>query len=373
MYNFESVIKDLNKIASPNKYKKIFVLTGKKSFFLSGANKIIDKFLSNRECSFYFKKSKIPQIEELKRIIIKINKFEPDLVLAIGGGAVLDYAKIANSFDNIQNLNSRIIRSTYKVKKKRPLLAIPTTAGSGAEVTSNAVIYINKIKYSVEHSSLTPDFYLLIPEIVVGLNSKIKSSSGFDAIAQSIESLLSKKSNLKSVNFAKKSLKISLKNFINFVKKPNLENTYQMCLAANYSGKAISISKTTAPHALSYPFTAHFGINHGHAVSLTLNDFLKFNYENIKYADCKFNLKERYNTLFKLTNSSSINDFNHFLDNLKRNAKLESNFKKLKIDINRSMPIILSGVNIKRLSNNPIKLKISDLKLILKNKPLKIK
>ena len=230
------------------------------------------------------------------------------------------------------------------------------------------MIYINKIKYSVEHSSLTPDFYLLIPEIVVGLNSKIKSSSGFDAIAQSIESLLSKKSNPKSVSFAKKSLKISLKNFINFVKKPNLENTYQMCLAANYSGKAISISKTTAPHALSYPFTAHFGINHGHAVSLTLNDFLKFNYENIKYADCKFNLKERYNTLFKLTNSQSINDFNHFLDNLKRNAKLESNFKKLKIDINRSMPKILSGVNIQRLSNNPIKLKISDLKLILRNK-----
>ena len=117
MYKFESVIKSLNKIASPNKYKKIFILTGKKSFFLSGAKKIIDKFLSNREYSFYFKKSKIPQVDELKRIIIKINKFEPDLVLAIGGGAVLDYAKIANSFDNIQNLNSRIIRSTYKVKK----------------------------------------------------------------------------------------------------------------------------------------------------------------------------------------------------------------------------------------------------------------
>ena len=53
-----------------------------------------------------------------------------------------------------------------------------------------------------------------------------------------------------------------------------------MCVAANYSGKAISISKTTAPHALSYPFTAHFGISHGHAVSLTLNDFLVFNFKN---------------------------------------------------------------------------------------------
>ena len=73
-----------------------------------------------------------------------------------------------------------------------------------------------------------------------------------------------------------KSLKFSLANYIDHIKNPSLENTFKMCLAANFSGKAISISKTTAPHALSYPFTSYFGINHGHAVSLTFNDFLKF-------------------------------------------------------------------------------------------------
>ena len=55
-----------------------------------------------------------------------------------------------------------------------------------------------------------------------------------------------------------------------------------MLKAANYSGKAINLTKTTAPHAVSYPFTAHYGISHGHAVALTFTDFMKFNFENIK-------------------------------------------------------------------------------------------
>ena len=288
--------------------------------------------------------------------------------MAIGGGAVLDYAKIANILNETDNLKFQIINAKYMIKKRRPLLAIPTTAGSGAEVTANGVIYIEKIKYSVENKSLVPDYFLLIPELVIGLKRNLKSSAGFDAIAQSIESLLSKKSNTKSVKHATKSLKFSLANYIDHIKNPSLENTFKMCLAANFSGKAISISKTTAPHALSYPFTSHFGINHGHAVSLTFNDFLKFNFENIQYADCNFNLKERYKILFNLTKTSNIKELDLFIKNIKKKANLESNLKKLKVDINKSLPLILKGVNLQRLSNNPIKLEISDLKFILKNK-----
>ena len=67
-----------------------------------------------------------------------------------------------------------------------------------------------------------------------------------------------------------------------------------MLIASNLAGKAINISKTTAPHAISYPFTSHFGISHGHAVSLTLNEFLKFNYKNMKLSKSNFDLKNRY-------------------------------------------------------------------------------
>ena len=357
---------DLFLFVKKEKFKKIFILCGKKSFKKSGAQNILSSILKEKHTYFYFKLSPYPEINELKKIIYSIKEFSPDLIISIGGGSVIDYAKIAKVLEAGNNLVSDIKNSSCKIKEKNiKLLAIPTTAGAGAEVTSSAVIYINKIKYSVESEKLKPDYFFLIPDLVIGAPKKIKSSAGFDAIAQAIESLISKKSNVKSVNFAKKSLKISLKYFLEFLKKPNQKNTSAMCLAANLSGKAINISRTTAPHAVSYPFTSHYNISHGHAVSLTLNKFLVFNYKNIDLANCNFNLKERYNILFELTGCKNINHFDHFLSHIQKEARLEDNFAKLRININKSYPKIIDGINMQRLSNNPIELKRKDLKKIL--------
>ena len=136
-------------------------------------------------------------------------------------------------------------------------------------------------------------------------------------------------------------------------------------MAANLSGEAISISKTTAPHAFSYPFTAIYNISHGHAVSLTLNKFLRFNYDNFQLADCNFDLQNRYQIIFDTTKTSNISDLNNFLSKLKKEANLENDFKKLGIDIEKDYENIISGVNILRLSNNPIKLEKQDLKKII--------
>ena len=87
-----------------------------------------------------------------------------------------------------------------------------------------------------------------------------------------------------------------------------------MCLAANFSGKAISISKTTAPHAVSYPFTSYFGISHGHAVALNLGKFLKFNYSNLEKSKTSFNLNERYKLIFDATKTNSINELITLID-----------------------------------------------------------
>ena len=372
-FNFSSK-KDLVTFLNVERFKKIFVLTGNISYKLSGIGEILDKYLISKKnksfsTKFYFKKSPIPIYEELKDIISEINKFKPDLIISAGGGSVIDYAKIANVLFNENDLSNKIINSSYLLKGKlAKLCAIPTTAGSGAEVTSNAVIYLNKIKYSIEGNYLLPDYFFLLPEIVAKVPKKLKACSGFDAISQSIESLISKKSNSESLDFAKKSLSISLKYFIDYLNKPSEENSSAMCFAANLSGKAINISKTTAPHALSYPFTSIFGINHGHAVSLTLNDFLNFNYKNISQANCDFDLKKRFEIIFKLTKSKNINDLDKFIINLKLNSKLESNFKKLGINIENDYSKIISGVNSQRLQNNPIKLTEIDIKnILLKN------
>ena len=109
-------------------------------------------------------KNKYPEIKELKKIILYTRRIKPDLIIAVGGGSVIDYAKMANILNPEKNLTKQIINSDYgKIKKFTKLLAIPTTAGTGAEVTSNAVIYIGKIKFSVESELLKPNYFIIIP------------------------------------------------------------------------------------------------------------------------------------------------------------------------------------------------------------------
>ncbi len=364
-------IKKLNEFKSyylQNTLKKKIIISGSRSFNKSGASKVLSFLLKDRNAIFFFKKSFIPELSELKKIIklIKINK--PDIIIAIGGGSVLDYAKIASVLYKENNIKEKIIYNDYSIKKKIPLVAIPTTAGSGAEVTANAVIYINNIKHSVEHNIFKPNYFFIIPNLIIKASKKIKASSGFDAISQSIESIISKKSNQTSLSFAKRSLKISLKNYLKYLNYPNNNNTFKMAIAANLSGKAISISKTNAPHALSYPFTSIFGISHGHAVSLTLNDFLKFNFFHQNKANCNFNLSSRYKIIFDLFNVKTIYELDNKISLIKKKALLENNFSNLGIKIKRDYSKIITGVNIQRLSNNPVDLSKKDIKFILFNK-----
>lgn len=364
-----SQIKDFKKIINSKKFNKIFLITGKNSYYKSKADKFL-KISKDKTIKYYFKKSYLPEFNELKEILKEVKKFNPDVILAIGGGAVIDYAKIASIIDDMEftNLKKKLLSYTKIGKTKvYPLIAIPTTAGSGAEVTSNAVIYINRIKYSVEDRLLIPNYFFLFKNLIINNPKKLKSSAGFDAIAQAVESLISMKSNETSVSFAKKSLILSTKNYISFVSKPNNENSKNMLIASNLAGKAINISKTTAPHAVSYPFSTLFGISHGHAVSLTFEKFLLFNYKKINYSEASFNLKNRYQIIFDSFNVKNINELYHKIKFLKKEANLEDSYSKLKINLNSNLNQILRQINILRLKNNPVPLNKKDIKYILTN------
>ena len=357
---------DIKKYFNDKFVKKILILCGEKSIKQINFKQKINELGINKELIYFEKNSPFPEYNELIQICKTAQKFEPDLIVAVGGGSVIDYAKIVSVLNfNDKNIREKIIFNKIEFKKKYKVLAIPTTAGSGAEVTSSSVIYIDKIKYSVENKLIRPDNFLLIPELVDFGNKKIKASAGFDAISQAIESILSKKSNKESLMFAEKSLKISIINFIKHLKLTNKENTFKMCYSSNLAGEAINISKTTAPHAVSSPFTSYFGISHGHAVALNLSKFLKFNYMNINKSENNIDLNKRYKKIFSSTNTNNINELVNLVDNLAKEAGLELNYKKLGININDNIDLILNGINEKRLENNPINLSIQDLKNII--------
>jgi alcohol dehydrogenase len=359
---------DIRKFIDDKSFKKIFILCGKKSFVTSGAEVLFKKIITKKQIKLFYKNSELPILEELIEIIKKIKDFKPDLILAVGGGAVIDYAKIANVIDLRPDLVSLIINYSYPFKQKYTKLAvIPTTAGSGAEVTSNAVIYVDGIKHSFESELLIPDNFFLIPEFLISAPNKIKASAGFDAIAQALESLVSIKSSDQSVGYATKSLKISINSYISFLNDPNLKNATEMSIASNLAGKAISISKTTAPHATSYPFTSLFNISHGHAVGLFFENFFKFNFDNLNESKTSFVLKKRFDLIFNLFDVENINDFNSKISLIKKKAKLEDNLKILNINIEENAEKIIKGINLLRLGNNPVKIDGNDiLKIITK-------
>jgi alcohol dehydrogenase class IV len=358
---------DIEKFVSDKSFKKIFILSGKKSFVTSGAENFFKKIVKNKDIKFFYKHAEVPVLDELIKIITEIRNYKPDLLLAVGGGTVIDYAKIANVVDLRPDLTQLIVNYSYPLKKKfTNLVVIPTTAGSGAEITSNAVIYVDKIKYSFESELLIPNNYFLIPEFLISAPNKIKASAGFDAIAQALESIVSKKSNNQSIDYASKSLKISTNSYISFLKNPNMKNATEMSIAANLAGKAISISKTTAPHATSYPFTSLFNISHGHAVSLFFEKFFKFNYDNKDKSDTSFDLKKRFDLIFDIFNTSNINNFNSKISLIKKEANLEDDMKKLNINIEKNSENIIKGINLLRLGNNPVKIDEIDIRQIIK-------
>ena len=357
-----SSTEDIKKFINDNSFKKIFVLCGKKSFVTSGAKIFFKELLNKKETKLFYKNSELPILEELIDIINAIKSFKPDLILAVGGGAVIDYAKIANVVEVRDDLADLIVNYSYPFKKKYTKLAvIPTTAGSGAEVTSNAVIYVDGIKHSFESELLLPDNFFLIPEFLMSAPNKIKASAGFDAIAQALESLISKKSNDQSVEYASKSLRVSINSYISFLNEPNLKNATEMSIASNLAGKAISISKTTAPHAASYPFTSLFNISHGHAVGLFFENFFKFNYDNLNRSETSFDLKQRFNLIFDLFYVRNFNDFSNKITLIKKQANLVDNLDILNIDIKQSSEKIIKGINLLRLGNNPVKIDGKDI------------
>lgn len=264
------------------KNKKIFFITGKKSFYRSGANNFFKEFVNKNNCYFYFKKEYIPQFSELKIILKKSNEFKPDFIFGIGGGCVLDYSKLVKNLyetDDVKNIIKKniILSNTNSIK----LYLFPTTAGSGSEATTFSAIYFKHKKMSYDSKKNLVAQIIYLPKVLMKCSKYNRSSSGIDAFNQALESIFSRSANNLSIRYSKKSLNLLLAYLIKHVNNPNDNTSKKMVLAAYYAGKAINIAKTNAPHALSYPFTYYYNIDHGFAVSLTFLKVLKFNYKNI--------------------------------------------------------------------------------------------
>ena len=148
-FGFDS-IRNLKDILEKENPEKIFLVTGKESYEKSGAKESLSQYLKNYDFVHFNDFSSIPLLEDIKKGINILRKEKCDLVIAIGGGSVIDVAKLTNIFSAQHNEAIDYIKNIQDIKKPgQSLIAIPTTSGSGSEATHFAVIYVGQKKFSI--------------------------------------------------------------------------------------------------------------------------------------------------------------------------------------------------------------------------------
>lgn len=364
-------IKKLPDILDDFKVKKVFLVTGKKSFSESGIESKINRLLTKFELKRFFDFDTNPKIEDIEKGLKEFKEFSPDIIVAVGGGSVIDIAKsvgiLAGESGSIEDF---VLGKNKLNDRKMPLIAIPTTSGSGSEATHFAAIGIGDTKYALAHLSLLPDVSIVDPELTYSLPAKITAETGADALCQAIESYWSINSTDESKGYARESMKLAYMNLKDAVLAPNESARVAMSKASFLAGKAINISKTTACHAFSYPLTSRYGIMHGHAVALTLPEVLIYNSE-VSEAD----LNDTRGVEYARRNIGEIVEALG-LENISDTA---SGLKKLFEDIGFHMSLsdfgikeediffIIENVGYERLKNNPRKIETETAKKILEN------
>lgn len=186
-------------------------------------------------------------------------------IVAVGGGSAMDVAKCVKLYSNMSNSESYLKQTI--VPNTVPLLAVPTTAGTGSEATRYAVIYSQGEKQSVTHESCIPQTVLLDSSVLQTLPLYQKKSTMLDAFCHAVESFWSVNSTDESKQHSRAALEGVLAHLDGYLANDDAANR-GMLLAANEAGRAINITQTTAGHAMCYKLTSLYCIAHGHAAAL---------------------------------------------------------------------------------------------------------
>jgi phosphonate metabolism-associated iron-containing alcohol dehydrogenase len=235
-----------------------------------------------------------PEFKDLEKLYEQIHKNDFELILSLGGGSVLDASKFFSVYDKTKDATFVTDMIKGKVEKKDykliPIISIPTTAGTGSEITPWATIWDmdEKKKYSLHLDELFSEVALYDPTLTISVPKDITIQTGLDTLSHALESIWNKNANEITVSYAIKSAKLIMENLLSLSKDlNNLEYRDAIMKACMYAGLAFSNTQTALAHAMSYYITAHKGVDHGIACSFTLPmliDSVKGKYEFIDAA-----------------------------------------------------------------------------------------
>ena len=226
-----------------------------------------------------------PTIENVETVFARqIEPFAPDAVLSIGGGSVLDAAKLfAVRLTNRQSVREWLGIDLIAAPGV-PLILVPTTAGTGSEVTPNAIVTLpdEALKVGIVSRHLLPQLVILDATLTLDLPKPITAATGMDAFIHALESYISTKANPISDMFAMESMRLIGANLVEaYDNGHSLAAREAMLLGSMYGGLALTAAGTAAVHALAYPLGGMFNVTHGVANSMLLPHVMAFNLDAI--------------------------------------------------------------------------------------------
>lgn len=259
---------EIEKVIQKLEYKKIILITDSMMVKVGLAKKIED-ILNKRgiEYDIFDGVEVNPSLESIKKALDKVIEFSPEMIIALGGGSTLDSAKAV----------------TYFMKKSGsdiPVLAVPTTSGTGSEVTSYAVITdtVNSVKIPIKDDEMIPKIAVLDPEFTKTLPKPVIADGGIDALTHAIESYTCRDANLYTQIYAISAIRGIFKNLLKMYNNiENREAREEMAKASCIAGFAFEKSGLGINHSIAHAIGGKFHKSHGRSNGTILPYIIRFN------------------------------------------------------------------------------------------------
>ena len=339
--------------------QSILTVGHQRSLELSGATGLLEG-LSGFLCANFSEYKPNPTLDEVRQGLELVNAVKPDLIIAVGGGSAIDVAKMLTVCGSPAAFNMNDVLACGKAphrESKPRLIAIPTTAGTGSEATHFATIYHAGKKYSISSPQMIPDHVILNAQLTASMPPYVAGCTGLDALAHGIESYWSVSSTEESSRNSTEAITRLLKYLPIVAQTDSLDARREVLLGAHYAGRAINLTKTTAPHAVSYALTSRLGLAHGHAVFLTLPWFLEFNndvtWESLADKRGIAHVKERMQNIFQMLGCDSAATARESAIAFAESVGVKLVPLPVQVDAEPMIPELAKVFDLTRAGNNP--------------------
>ena len=280
-YGGEGSIEKIKEIIAKEKSQKVVVFSDE-GIKATGLLDVLTKQLDETGVQYHvFTDCKPePSYLQVEAVVDMVQGQECDLIIGLGGGSVMDAAKLASVLKGAPYTIKDLLNDPTQAEKKVKTVMIPTTCGTGSEATCNAIVAIpeEKSKKGIVNDNMIPDYVILDAQMIAKLPKVIVAATGVDALAHVVECFTSKKATPFSDCYALEGAKLIFANIREAYNNPdNMDAKNKMLIGAYYGGIAITGSGTTAVHALSYPLGGKFHIAHGVSNAILFAHVMKFN------------------------------------------------------------------------------------------------